>query len=62
MAGEPQPWREEPCAVRDTRIETVVYENQLGTKPIPANVIGGQTMLLCRNYLVVGRRIQNRER
>ena len=41
MAGEPQPWREELCAVRDTRLETVVDQNQLGTKPIPANVIGG---------------------
>lgn len=28
MAGEPQPWREEPCAVRDTRIER---KNRIGT-------------------------------
>ena len=58
MAGEPQRWREEPCAGRDTRIETVVYENQLGTNLFPQMSLTDQTMLLCRNYLVVGRRIQ----
>ena len=40
MAGEPQPWPEGPCAVRDTRTKTVVPEAALH-KTIPANVIGG---------------------
>src|SRR6185295_19819450 len=40
-AIEPRRWRDARCAGRDTRVETVVYENQLGTKSIPANVTGG---------------------
>ena len=46
MAGEPQRWREKPCAGRDTRVETVVYENQLGIKTIPANVTGGFALIV----------------